>query len=93
LINTLSTNARSDIKDKTIIGVKPVKRCDHNLKKTIELVDSMIELANEGDAYREDVGCGILFGIMRDTAYRLKKLAEEEKQKHIKKGWWHEEKS
>ena len=67
-----------------------MKRCDENLKKTLILVDSMIELANEGDASREDIGCGILFGIMRDAAYRLKKLAEEEKRKHIRKGWWNE---
>ena len=68
-----------------------MKRCDHNLKKTIELVDAMLELADEGDAYREDNGCGILFGIMRDTAYKLKKIAEEEKKKHMKKGWWDEQ--
>ena len=51
----------------------------------------MISLADQGDAYRKDVGCGILFGIMRDSAYKIKQLAEEEKQKHIKKGWWKED--
>ncbi len=48
----------------------------------------MIDLANRGDIDREDVGCGILYGTMRDAAYKLKLLAENEKEKHIKKGWW-----
>jgi hypothetical protein len=51
----------------------------------------MIELANIGDAEREDTGCGILYGIMRDAAYKIQKLAETEREKHIKKGWWHQE--
>jgi hypothetical protein len=48
----------------------------------------MIELANKGNAEREDTGCGILYGVLLDSAYKLKKLAEHEKQRHIKKGWW-----
>jgi len=51
----------------------------------------MIELSLKGDADREDTGCGILYGIMRDSAYKIMKLAEKEKEKHIKKGWWEED--
>ena len=68
-----------------------MKPCDENIKKTLELVQDMIKIADTGDAYREDAGCGILFGIVRDSAFRIKKLAEEEKQKHIQKGWWKED--
>lgn len=68
-----------------------MKPCDENIKKTLELVQDMIKIADTGDAYREDVGCGILFGIVRDSAFKIKNLAEEEKQKHIKKGWWKED--
>jgi hypothetical protein len=68
-----------------------VKPCDENIKKTLELAQDMIKIADIGDAYREDVGCGILFGIVRDSAFKIKKLAEEEKQKHMKKGWWKED--
>ena len=67
-----------------------MKPCDNNLKKTLHLTDEMIELANIGDAEREDTGCGILYGIMRDSAYKIQKLAETEREKHIKKGWWHQ---
>lgn len=55
------------------------------------MTQEMISLAEIGDAQREDTGCGILFGILRDTAYKLKKLAEQEKTAHIEKGWWKEE--
>ncbi len=48
----------------------------------------MIYLADQGDADREDNGCGILYGVLRDSAYKLKKLAEDEKGNHIRKGWW-----
>ncbi len=54
------------------------------------LVDEMIGLADRGDIEREDTGCGILYGMLRDSAYKIKKLAEEEKNAHIKKGWWQE---
>ena len=29
-----------------------------------------------------------VYGMMRDTAYKLKQIAEKEKQVHINKGWW-----
>jgi len=50
-----------------------VKPCDTNINRTLKLVDEMIALADQGDVEREDVGCGIMYGILRDTAYRLKK--------------------
>jgi hypothetical protein len=65
-----------------------VRPCDRNIKRTLQLADKMIELAEIGDAEREDTGCGILYGVLLDSAYKLKRLAEEEKEKHIKKGWW-----
>jgi len=68
-----------------------VKRCNHNIKKTLNLVDEMIKIADMGDIEREDNGCGILYGVLRDSAYKVKKLAEREKEKHIEKGWWTEE--
>jgi hypothetical protein len=67
-----------------------LKLCDRNIEKTLQLADEMIRLADEGDAAREDTGCGILYGILRDSAYKLKQVAEREKQAHIKKGQWHE---
>ena len=65
-----------------------MKPCDKSIKKTLEMVKAMLEVADQGDAVREDTGCGVLYGVVRDSAYRIKKLAEAEKEAHIKKGWW-----
>jgi hypothetical protein len=32
--------------------------------------------------------CGVLYGVIRGSAYKIKKLAETEKEAHMKKGWW-----
>lgn len=68
-----------------------MRPCNRTILKTFQLVDEMIRLADEGDAYREDYGCGILFGVMRDAAFSLRKLAEEERSAHVRKGWWKDE--
>ena len=56
------------------------------IRKTLELAERMLELADEGDAVRQDVGCGVLYGVMRDSAYRIKKLAEAERRAHAQRG-------
>jgi hypothetical protein len=48
----------------------------------------MMQLADQGDIDREDVGCGVLYGTLRDAAFKIQKLAEQEKTHHIQKGWW-----
>ncbi len=55
------------------------------LKLTLELAERMLALADAGDAVREDAGCGVLYGVLRDSAYKLKHLAEAERQAHLKK--------
>jgi len=65
-----------------------VKPCNLHIIKTLELVEEMMQLADQGDADREDNGCGVLYGVLRDSAYKLKRLAEEERKNHIVKGWW-----
>ena len=64
------------------------KSCDENIKNTLKLAKNMISLAEKGDAEREDAGCGILYGVLLDSAYKIRKIAEVEKEAHIKKGWW-----
>jgi len=55
---------------------------DENLRRVVRLSREMLALADEGDRDRDDQSCGILYGILRDMAYRLRKLAEEEFRKH-----------
>ena len=63
------------------------KNCDINIAQTINLAHEMIKLAQTGYEQREDPGCGILYGILLDSGYRILDLAKKEKQKHEEKGW------
>lgn len=65
-----------------------MRACDKAIKNTICIAEKMLEIADEGDMVREDNGCGVLYGVLRDAAFKVKKLAEAEKDAHIKKGWW-----
>ncbi len=69
-----------------------MKPCNLHIATTLKLTEEMIRLADLGETDREDNGCGILYGVLRDSAFKLRKLAETEKQNHIRKGWWSEEK-
>lgn len=60
---------------------RPADQC---LKKTLELAERMLRLANHGDAVRDDPGCGVVYGVLRDSAYKLKQLAEAERQAHLR---------
>lgn len=62
-----------------------MKPCDEILLKTLEMASSMLKLADEGDANRKDNGCGVLYGSVRDCAYKIKRLAEAEKEAHMRK--------
>jgi hypothetical protein len=61
---------------------------NENLKKLLAMTREMLVLADEGDRDREDASCGILFGILRDSAYKLRQLAESECRKHAEEGRW-----
>jgi len=68
--------------DRSALRVKP---CDKHISETLELVSQMMDLADQGDLDREDVGCGVLYGTLRDAAFKIKKMAEQEKLNHQKK--------
>jgi hypothetical protein len=77
-------------KNCTAISLETIhlKPCNQHIRKTLALVKEMLRLADEGDADREDAGCGVLYGVLRDSAYKVKKLAEQERDAHMRKGWW-----
>lgn len=68
-----------------------MRQCNEVIEKTLELVERMAAIADEGEMVREDTGCGVLFGVLRDSAYKIRRLAEEEREAHIRKGWWPKE--
>jgi hypothetical protein len=68
--------------------VTVVKPGNENLLRVLRLTKEMLALSDEGDRDRHDDSCGILYGILRDSGYRLKKLAEEERERHRQAGTW-----
>ena len=63
----------------------PKKIVNDNLRKVIQLTYEMLELADHGDKFRQDSGCGIVYGTLRDEAYKIRRLAEKELQQHGRK--------
>lgn len=67
-----------------------MRSCNENIVEALKLVEEMLSLAEKGDLEREDVGCGVLYGIIRDSAYKIRKVAERERDGHRRKGAWDE---
>ncbi|MFH1130202.1 MAG: hypothetical protein V1754_02635 [Pseudomonadota bacterium] len=61
---------------------------NENLLRVFELTKEMLAIADEGDRDRIDSSCGIIFGILRDSAYKLRNLAEKECAAHRQAGKW-----
>jgi len=55
---------------------------DQNLYNVIRISFEMLEIAARGDEFRMDSRCGAVFGKLRDAAYRVRSLAEEELSRH-----------
>ncbi len=64
------------------------KAYNENLLGLLKLTQEMLALADRGDQDRDDDSCGIVYGVLRDAAYRIRKLAEEECEKHRLAGKW-----
>jgi hypothetical protein len=65
-----------------------MKPCNESIKKALGMAAEMLAIADEGDGGREDSSCGVLYSVIRDSAFKIKKLAEAEKESHIRKGKW-----
>jgi len=61
---------------------------NENIRKVLRLTRDMMLLADEGDNWRQDRSCGVLYGTLRDSAYKLRELAEREREIHQKTGIW-----
>jgi hypothetical protein len=91
-VEGVSCKRKTEMAEEQFSGVSAAGRpCNESIRKTLEMAERMLHLADEGDAVREDVGCGILYAVLRDSAYKLKKLAEAEREVHVRKGWWQAE--
>ena len=64
-------------------------QCTENLQHALELAEQLLGLADAGDEIREDVGCGVLYGMVRDCAYKIRTLAQAEMHEHEKRAEIH----
>ena len=64
------------------------QECNEHIRKAIEHARQMTLLADEGEAKSEDDGCVVLYGIIRDCAYKIRATAEREREAHKARGIW-----
>jgi len=55
---------------------------NQNLRNVIQICYEMLEIADRGDTYRQDSGCGAVYGRLRDAAYKIRRQAEHELLSH-----------
>lgn len=65
-----------------------MKEFNENLLKALQLSKELMLLADKGDLERNDDGCGVVYGVVRDCAYKLKNEAERERDSHKQKDKW-----
>ena len=53
-----------------------VKSCDSLISQSIDFCDQLIDLAEQGMSACDEEACMIYFGIMLDSAYKLKTVGQ-----------------
>ncbi len=61
---------------------------NEHIHEVIHLSREMMALADLGDRDRIDLSCGVLYGNLRDAAWKLRKEAERERTLHKQRGNW-----
>ncbi len=79
---------KNDVSNNILYNSKEMAKSEDlankNIEKVIALCNEMLELADFGDNYRLDDGCGVVFGALRDSAYKIRTQAKKELLKHEK---------
>ncbi|UCD84797.1 MAG: hypothetical protein JSU92_01015 [Deltaproteobacteria bacterium] len=57
-------------------------KSNQHISKVLEMARKLIILADQGDLDSEDDGCRVLYGIIRDCAYKIRIQAEREREIH-----------
>ena len=63
---------------------------NENIRRTLHAARMLTILAEEGEAESTDDGCVLLFGVVRDSAYKIRAQAEREREVHRIAGSWDE---
>jgi hypothetical protein len=54
--------------------------CLKQIEKAIELAEKMIQLADDVEVRCDDDHCLVVYGVIRDSAYKIRRAAEQETQ-------------
>ena len=65
-----------------------MNKCNINLEELLKAANTLLEISNTGDIDRDDSSCGVLYGIARDSAFKLIQQTEAEILKHKDSGKW-----
>ncbi len=69
-------------------GQKMDNQKNEHILKALKIANDLIDLANNEEVLGNDNICGILLGVMRDCAYRIRRQVEREWQGRKAKGQW-----
>jgi len=64
------------------------KQSNKYILKALKIANDLIDLANNEEVLSNDNVCGILLGVMRDCAYKIRRQVERECQGRKAKGQW-----
>ena len=70
------------------MGGARVAASNSNIVRSLDLAKNMIMLATQGEADSRDDGCMVLYGVVRDCAYKIQSVAERERLIHQSSGQW-----
>ncbi len=56
------------------------------IRKALAACDRLNLMADKGEAKADDDGCAVLFGVIRDCAYKIRGRAERELNLHKRQG-------
>ncbi len=65
-----------------------MRKCNKHILDALELARKLTIVADEGESDAQDDSCIVLYGIVRDAAYRIRHRAEKEREAHITRGIW-----
>ena len=57
--------------------------CEEHIRDALEIARKLIILADEGELASQDDGCRVLYGVVRDCAYKIRGQAEREREAHL----------
>jgi hypothetical protein len=64
---------------------------DEYVRRAIRIAGEMKSLADDGETQARDSSCAVLFGVIRDCAYKIQGRAEREAEMHRLTGMWNEQ--